>query len=86
MKLKSILLSSLLVAVGALPLGVRAADTDKAAEVKAPAAEVKSEKAKKPHSHMTEKTGMEAKAPDANAPKPKGPKDMDKHYHPRDGK
>lgn len=86
MKLQSMLLSSLLVAVAALPLGVRAADADKAAEVKAPAAEAKTEKATKPHSHMTEKTGVEAKTPAADAPKADAKKDKKRHLHPRDGK
>ena len=68
MKLQSILLSSLFAAIAALPLSVSAADADKAAEAK-PAAEAKSDKAMKPHSHMTDKTGVEAKTPAADAPK-----------------
>lgn len=82
MKLQSILLSGLFAAIAALPLSANAADADKAAEAKAPAAEAKA----KPHSHMTEKTGFEAKAPAADASKADAAKDKKRHLHPRDGK
>jgi len=83
MKIQSILLSGLFAAITALPLSAIAADGDKAAEAKA-----------KPHSHMTEKTGVEAKAPAATADKDAAKAtakktektSKDKHLHPRDGK
>ncbi len=96
MKLKSILSAGLFAAITALSMGAQAAaDTDKAAEAKAPAADVQADKKMKPHSHMQEKTGIAPqatavaaadKADKAKASKPKIDKDKSKHYHPRDGK
>lgn len=97
MKLKSILSAGLLAAFSTLSLGIHAAEGDKAPDVKAPAADVKTEKAApkkkmKPHSHVEEKGGASPlKAPEADsgksdADKPNAAKDPKKHYHPRDGK
>lgn len=99
MKFKSVLSAGLLAAFSTLSLGIHAADGDPA-EVKAPAADVKSEKPKKkmkPHSHVEEKGGAAPlKSPEAgsgqsdaeksDAEKTNAGKDPKKHYHPRDGK
>lgn len=83
MKLKSLLSVSLFALVAAAPLGAvaaMAADAD--------AAKNADRKAVEPHSHLTVKTGIVAKAPEA-APcnvKAKADRDMSKHFHPRDGK
>lgn len=97
MKLLSTLSMSLIAAIGALSMGAQAAsDTDKAAEARAPASAVQSDKKTRPHSHMEEKTGVppqtsSAPATDdrsvkARAGKPPIEKDKSKHFHPRDGK
>lgn len=92
MKLNSILATTLVAAIAALPMGAQAAaDTDKAAEAKAPSADVKADKKMKPHSHMEDKTGMPQQTPSAAAAEGKSGKlkpgtDKSKHYHPRDGK
>lgn len=87
MKLKSILSAGLFAAIAVLSMGAQAAsDTDKAAEAKAPAAEVQADKKMKPQSGMEEKTGMSQKAPAAMSDKLRIDKDRSKHFHPRDGK
>ena len=85
MKLKSILSAGLFAAIAALSTGVQAAsDTDKAAEAKAPTAGVQADKKVKPHSHMTEKTGIPA--PEATTDKAAPAKDAKRHNHQRDMK
>ncbi|WP_310449515.1 hypothetical protein [Sulfuritalea sp.] len=87
MKVKTIVAVSLFTAIAALSgAGFAASDTDKAAEVKAPAANEQTGKKVKPHSHMEEKTGMPQKVADSKAAKPDPAKDKSKHFHPRDGK
>lgn len=87
MKLKSMLSAGLFAAITALSMGAQAAaDTDKAAEAKAPAAGVQADKKVKPHSHMEEKTGMPQKVADSKAAKPDPTKDKNRHLHPRDAK
>lgn len=89
MKLTSILSTSLFAAMAVLSISAQAAsDTDKAAEVKAPAENVKPVKpaSQKRHSHLEEKTGVPQSMPEATSDKPNAAKDMSKHYHPQDGK
>ncbi|TXT24901.1 MAG: hypothetical protein FD131_4796 [Rhodocyclaceae bacterium] len=90
MKLKPIVFSASLFAAMVFSLGVQAAsDADKAAEAKAPVADMQADKAvkkMKPHSHVEEKTGVPQSMPDAKSDKPNAAKDKSKHFHPRDMK
>ncbi len=87
MKLTTILPAALFAAAAFLSLGAQAAaDTDKAAEAKAPVAGTPAVKKMKPHSHVEVKTGVPQKDPEARADKPNAARDQSKHYHPRDAK
>ena len=66
MKLNSFLSTALIATVAALSFGAQAADADKAP---AEQTEKAAPKKVKPHSHMTEKTGIPASAPEATAEK-----------------
>lgn len=87
MKLKSLLVTSLLAITAALSTGVQAAsDTNTAPAAQPQAAGAQGDKAMKPHSHVEEKTGVPQKAPEAKDKKPDPTKDKNRHLHPRDGK
>jgi hypothetical protein len=90
MKLKSMLLTSLLAAMVALSAGAHAAaDMDPAAMTETTSGQPAGQAATtKMHSHVQEKTGMPQKMPAAKAenPKAKSTPATDKHFHPRDGK
>ena len=83
MKLNSFLSTALIATVAALSFGAQAADADKAP---AEQTEKTTPKKVKPHSHMTEKTGIPAAAPEATGEKPAPAKDAKRHYHQRDMK
>ena len=83
MKLQTLLPVVILAAVAALSTSTYAE------EKAAPDAEVKTEKAaqpqaKKPHSHVQEKTGIQQDMRPAEPAKKNAAKDRTKHYHPRD--
>ncbi len=81
MKLNTVLSTALMAAFATLSFGVQAADAEKApAEQTEKAAPQKV----KPHSHMTEKTGVPAS--DATADKPAPAPDKKRHNHQRDAK
>ena len=87
MKLKTIVAAGLFAAMAALSMGAQAAaDTDKAAEAKAPVAGTPAVRKMKPHSHVEVKTGVPQNEPEATTDKPDPAKDKTKHFHPRDGK
>lgn len=89
MKLTSILSTSLFATMAVLSIGAQAAsDMEKATEVKAPTENMKTVNPapQKRHSHSEEKTGVPQSMPDATTAKPNAAMDMNKHYHPRDGK
>ena len=88
MKLKSILLTSLLAGTVTLSAGAHAAaDMDPAAMTETTSGQSADRAATtKRHSHMQEKTGVPQKMPAAQAEKPKATPAKDKHFHPRDGK
>jgi len=81
MKLNSFLSTALIATVAALSFGAQAADTDKAPAEQTDKA---TPKKVKPHSHMTEKTGMPA--PEAKTDKAAPAKDAKRHNHQRDMK
>lgn len=87
MKLNTFLSTALMAAIAALSFGAQAADADKAP---AEQTEKAAPKKVKPHSHMTEKTGVPAPAPEgaaaASADKPAPAKDTKRHNHQRDAK
>ncbi|MBS0352345.1 MAG: hypothetical protein JSR83_00345 [Proteobacteria bacterium] len=83
MKLNTFLSTALIATVAALSFGAQAADADKAP---AEQTEKAAPKKVKPHSHMTEKTGVPAPAPEATADKPAPAKDAKRHNHQRDAK
>ena len=72
MKLNSFLSTALIATVAALSFGAQAADADKAP---AEQTEKTTPKKVKPHSHMTEKTGIPAAAPEATGEKAAPAKD-----------
>lgn len=101
MTIKTLISTGLFAAVATISFGAIAADADKAVEVKAPNADVQTDKAPakkiKRHSHVEEKTGMpmpqsasegKAEKPAEKAEKPaeKADKPQARHLHPRDGK
>lgn len=79
MKLNSFLSTALIATVAALSFGAQAADADKAP---AEQTEKAAPKKVKPHSHMTEKTGIPA--PEAMPDKAAPAKDAKRHNHQRD--
>ena len=83
MKLNSFLSTALIATVAALSFGAQAADADKAPAEQTDKA---TPKKVKPHSHMTEKTGIPASAPEATAEKAAPTKDAKRHTHHRDAK
>ena len=82
-KLNSFLSTALIATVAALSFGAQAADADKAP---AEQTEKTTPKKVKPHSHMTEKTGIPAAAPEATGEKAAPAKDAKRHNHQRDMK
>ena len=94
MKLNTFLSTALIATVAALSFGAQAAEADKAP---AEQTEKAAPKKVKPHSHMTEKTGVPAPASEATADKPAPAseatadkpapaKDAKRHNHQRDAK
>ena len=92
MKLKLTLAASLFAIIAALSLNASAvSDTGAGAKTTSgSSADVKVEKAARstmrPHSHAEEKTGFAQRTPVAMPDKPNPAKEMNKHFHPRDGK
>ena len=83
MKLNSFLSTALIATVAALSFGAQAADADKAPAEQTDKA---TPKKVKPHSHMTEKTGIPASAPEATAEKAAPTKDVKRQNDQRDAK
>jgi len=81
MKRKALLSTLLMTTIAALSLGAQAAEVEKAP---AEQAEKSAPKKVKPHSHVTEKTGVPV--PAAAADKAETARDVKRHNHQRDAK